>query len=134
MNTPQLSARSSSTLRALPAGIRALGLGSMFMDISSEMIHNVLPVFMASVLGASMVTIGIVEGVAEATSAITKVSSGALSDYLRKRKFLLVLGYALAALTKPSATFVAGAAFAAATAFGLLSHRMNLQAAKHRLP
>jgi MFS family permease len=73
----------------------------MFMDISSELIHSLLPVFMASVLGASMVTIGLVEGVAEAAAAITKVFSGALSDYLGKRKFLLVLGYALAAFTKP---------------------------------
>jgi MFS family permease len=73
----------------------------MFMDTSSELIHSLLPVFMATVLGASMVTIGIVEGVAEATAAITKVFSGALSDYLGKRKLLLVLGYALAAFTKP---------------------------------
>jgi len=71
------------------------------MDISSELIHSLLPVFMGTVLGASMVTIGIIEGVAEATAAITKVFSGALSDYLGKRKFLLVLGYALAAFTKP---------------------------------
>jgi MFS family permease len=78
-----------------------LGLGSLFMDASSELIHSLLPLFMATVLGASMVTIGIVEGVAEATAAITKVFSGALSDYLGKRKFLVVLGYALAALTKP---------------------------------
>jgi MFS family permease len=88
-------------LRALPPGIWALGLGSLFMDVSSELIHSLLPAFMATVLGASMVTIGIVEGVAEATAAITKVFSGALSDYLGKRKFLLVLGYALAAFTKP---------------------------------
>lgn len=73
----------------------------MFMDISSELIHSLLPVFMVTVLGASMVTIGVIEGVAEATAAITKVFSGALSDYLGKRKFLLVLGYALAAFTKP---------------------------------
>jgi MFS family permease len=73
----------------------------MFMDISSELIHSLLPVFMTTVLGVSMVTIGIVEGVAEATAAITKVFSGALSDYLGKRKFLMVLGYALAAFTKP---------------------------------
>ena len=91
----------AATLRALPIGIWALGFGSMFMDISSELIHSLLPVFMTTVLGASMVTIGIVEGVAEATAAITKVFSGALSDYLGKRKFLLVLGYALAAFTKP---------------------------------
>jgi MFS family permease len=85
----------------MPAGIWALGLGSMFMDISSELVHSLLPVFMVSVLGASMVTVGFVEGIAEATAAITKVFSGALSDYLGRRKFLLVLGYGLAALTKP---------------------------------
>jgi MFS family permease len=71
------------------------------MDVSSELIHSLLPVFMAGVLGASMVTIGIVEGVAEATAAITKLFSGALSDYLGKRKLPLLLGYALAAATKP---------------------------------
>lgn len=90
-----------SSFRGLPAGIWALGLGSMFMDISSELIHSLLPVFMTVVLGSSMATIGIVEGVAEATAAITKVFSGALSDYLGKRKFLMVSGYALAAFTKP---------------------------------
>jgi len=73
----------------------------MFMDISSEIVHSLLPVFMATVLGASMVTIGVVEGIAEATAAITKVFSGAFSDYLARRKFLLVFGYALAAFTKP---------------------------------
>ena len=71
------------------------------MDISSEMIHSLLPIFMVTALGASMVTVGIIEGVAEATAAIMKVFSGALSDYLGKRKFLMVLGYALAAFTKP---------------------------------
>jgi MFS family permease len=78
-----------------------LGFGSMFMDISSELIHSLLPIFMVTVLGTSMITVGIVEGVAEATAAITKVFSGALSDYLGKRKFLMVLGYGLAAVTKP---------------------------------
>ncbi len=71
------------------------------MDISSELIHSLLPVFMTTVLAASMVTIGVIEGVAEATAAITKVFSGALSDYLGKRKFLMILGYGLAAFTKP---------------------------------
>ena len=85
----------------MPAGIWALGLGSMFMDISSELVHSLLPLFMVGVLGASMVTVGVVEGIAEATAAVTKVFSGALSDYLGKRKFLLVLGYGLAAFTKP---------------------------------
>ncbi|HSA59616.1 MAG TPA: MFS transporter [bacterium] len=90
-----------STWRALPAGIWALGFGSLFMDISSEMIHGLLPLFMVTALGASMVTVGVIEGVAEATAAILKVFSGALSDYLGKRKFLMILGYGLAALTKP---------------------------------
>jgi len=100
-------ARSSSSSapgapwRRLPAGVWALGFGSLFMDMSSELIHSVLPVFLSTVLGASMVTIGFIEGVAEATAAITKVFSGALSDYLGKRKFLVVLGYGLAAVTKP---------------------------------
>jgi MFS family permease len=71
------------------------------MDMSSELIHSLLPVFMVTSLGASMVTIGVIEGVAEATAAVMKVFSGALSDYLGKRKFLMVLGYALAALAKP---------------------------------
>jgi MFS family permease len=71
------------------------------MDISSELLHSLLPVFMVTTLGASMVTVGIIEGVAEATAAIMKVFSGALSDYLGKRRLLLVLGYALAAVTKP---------------------------------
>lgn len=85
----------------MPAGIWALGFGSLFMDISSELIHSLLPVFMVTALGASVVAIGIIEGVAEATAAIVKVFSGALSDYLGKRKWLMVLGYALAAFTKP---------------------------------
>jgi MFS family permease len=87
--------------RALPAGIWALGFGSLFMDVSSELVHSLLPLFMATVLGVSMSTIGLVEGIAEASTAITKVFSGALSDRLRRRKPIVVLGYALAALTKP---------------------------------
>jgi len=74
---------------------------SLFMDISSELVHSLLPVFMVSVLGASMLTVGVVEGIAEATAAVTKVFSGAISDYFGRRKFLAVLGYGLAALTKP---------------------------------
>lgn len=87
--------------RTLPAAIWALGLGSLLMDTSSELIHSLLPVFLVSVLGASMVTVGIIEGVAEATAAVMKVFSGALSDYLGRRKFLMILGYGLAAFTKP---------------------------------
>ena len=87
--------------RALPTGIWALGIGSLFMDVSSELIHSLLPVFLVTALGASMVTVGIIEGIAEATAAIMKVFSGALSDYLGKRKFIMITGYALAAFTKP---------------------------------
>lgn len=105
MTTPSNSSQSpwlgNGRLRALPTGIWILGLGSMFMDISSELIHSLLPIFMVTVLGTSMITVGIIEGVAEATAAITKIFSGALSDYLGKRKFLMVLGYGLAAVTKP---------------------------------
>jgi MFS family permease len=91
----------SAKVRALPAGIWALGFGSLFMDTSSELVHSLLPVFMSSVLGAGMLTIGIVEGIAEATASVTKLFSGVLSDRLGKRKGLLVFGYGLAALTKP---------------------------------
>jgi MFS family permease len=89
------------TLRALPGGVWALGFGSLLMDTSSELIHSLLPMFMVTTLGASMVTVGLIEGVAEATASIVKVFSGALSDYLGRRKALMVFGYALGALTKP---------------------------------
>ena len=95
------SITTSAAWRALPTGIWVLGFGSFFMDTSSELIHSLLPVFMVTALGASMVTVGLIEGVAEAAAAVMKVFSGALSDYLGKRKFLMVLGYALAAFTKP---------------------------------
>ncbi|HEX6005972.1 MAG TPA: MFS transporter, partial [Burkholderiales bacterium] len=87
--------------RGLPAGVWAMGFGSLFMDISSEMIHSLLPLFMVTALGASMLTIGVIEGIAEATAAVLKVFSGALSDYLGRRKHLMIFGYALAAFTKP---------------------------------
>ena len=85
----------------LPTAIWILGLVSLLMDVSSEMIHSLLPMFMVGSLGASMVTVGIVEGVAESTALIVKVFSGALSDYVGKRKGLAVLGYAMGALSKP---------------------------------
>src|SRR5712691_10006342 len=87
--------------REIPAGVWALGLVSLFMDLSSEMIHALLPLYLVTVLGASTLTVGFIEGVAEATASITKVFSGALSDYLGKRKLLAALGYGLAAVTKP---------------------------------
>ena len=85
----------------LPAGIWALGFVSLLMDISSEMIHSLLPVFMVTVLGTSMWAVGLIEGFAEATALIVKVFSGVLSDYWGKRKPLAVLGYGLGALSKP---------------------------------
>ena len=86
---------------AIPRTVWALGLVSMLMDISSEMIHALLPVFMVSVLGAGALAVGLVEGIGEATASIVKLFSGALSDRLGKRKFLVVLGYGLGALSKP---------------------------------
>lgn len=89
------------SLRHVPAGVWALGFVSLLMDVSSEMIHSLLPLFMASVLGASALTIGLIEGLAEATALIVKVFSGTLSDYLGRRKGLALFGYSLGALTKP---------------------------------
>ncbi|WP_369601382.1 MFS transporter [Hahella sp. SMD15-11] len=85
----------------LPASVIALGVVSLLMDMSSELIHALLPVFLVTSLGASMVTVGLIEGLAEATAHLLKVFSGALSDYWRKRKPLILAGYGLAALTKP---------------------------------
>ncbi|MEC5218615.1 MFS family permease [Actimicrobium sp. GrIS 1.19] len=85
----------------IPAGIWVLGCVSMLMDISSEMIHSLLPLFMVTKLGASAFAVGLIEGAAESTALIVKVFSGALSDYLGRRKGLAVFGYALGALTKP---------------------------------
>jgi MFS family permease len=102
----------SATSQRLPAGIWALGFVSLLMDISSEMIHSLLPVFMVTVLGTSMWAVGLIEGLAEATALIVKVFSGVLSDYWGKRKPLAVLGYGLGALSKPL--------FALATTTGLV--------------
>lgn len=96
----------SSTTRSaraftIPRGVWALGFVSMLMDVSSEMIHALLPVFLVSVLGASVTAVGLLEGASEAIASMTKVFSGTVSDWLGKRKLLTVLGYGLAALTKP---------------------------------
>lgn len=87
--------------RRLPRGVVALGLVSLFMDLSSEMIHSLLPMFLVTVLGASALSVGFIEGIAEATASITKVFSGVISDWIGRRKPLLLLGYGLAALSKP---------------------------------
>ena len=92
---------SRRSLGTIPRGVWALGFVSLFMDTSSELIHSLLPVFLVSVLGASMTSVGLIEGIAEATALITKIFSGTLSDYLGRRKALTVLGYGLAAVTKP---------------------------------
>ena len=87
--------------REIPGGVWALGFVSLFMDISSEMIHALLPLYLVAVLGTSLLTVGVIEGIAEATTSIMKIFSGALSDRLGKRKLLAALGYGLAAFTKP---------------------------------
>ncbi|KQT26980.1 MAG: MFS transporter [Bradyrhizobium sp.] len=86
---------------SLPRGIWVLGFVSMLMDISSEMIHALLPLYLVTVLGTSTLTVGFIEGIAEATASITKIFSGALSDWLGRRKLLAAFGYGLAAFTKP---------------------------------
>ncbi|MCX7899726.1 MAG: MFS transporter, partial [Methylocystis sp.] len=95
------SPKTTGPLRSIPIGVWALGAVSLFMDFSSEMIHALLPVYLATTLGASMTTVGIIEGAAEATAQIVKIFSGALSDWLGRRKWLAVAGYGMAALTKP---------------------------------
>ena len=104
------------TRPALPAGIWMLGFVSLLMDVSSEMIHSLLPLFMATVLGASALTIGLIEGAAEATALIVKVFSGALSDWLGRRKGLALLGYAMGALSKPLFALAGGPGLPAASA------------------
>jgi MFS family permease len=103
--------------RSLPRTVWALGMVSLLMDSSSDMVHALLPLFMTGVLGASMLEVGLIEGVAEGIAAIAKVFSGTLSDWLGRRKPLVALGYGLAALSKPlfplahSIALVAGARF-----------------------
>ncbi|OYY94389.1 MAG: MFS transporter [Polaromonas sp. 28-63-22] len=109
--TPPPSAASTTPSR-LPASIWALGFVSLLMDVSSEMIHSLLPVFMVTVLGTSVWAVGLIEGAAEATAMIVKVFSGVLSDWWGKRKPLALLGYGLGAASKPL--------FALATSTGLV--------------
>ena len=85
----------------IPSGVWALGFVSLFMDMSSELVHSMLPLLLVTGLGASALALGVIEGVAEATAMIVKVFSGTLSDFLRRRKLLVVAGYGMAALTKP---------------------------------
>jgi MFS family permease len=87
--------------RAVPSSVVTLGFVAMFMDVSSELIHALLPLFLVGTLGASVVTVGLIEGVAEATAAGARLFSGVISDRIGKRKLLVVLGYGLSALSKP---------------------------------
>jgi MFS family permease len=107
-----MSAAPAASASRLPAGIWALGFVSLLMDVSSELIHSLLPVFLVTVLGTSVLVVGLIEGAAEATALIVKVFSGALSDYWGRRKPLAVLGYGLGAVSKPL--------FALATTSGLV--------------
>ncbi len=91
-----------SPLHKIPRGVWVLGFVSMFMDMSSELIHSLLPVFMVSSLGASVMMVGMIEGIAEAAALIIKIFSGVLSDWLGRRKGLAVFGYGLSALSKPA--------------------------------
>jgi MFS family permease len=92
---------SKSTLKQIPSGVWVLGFVSLLMDISSEMIHSLLPLFMVTTLGTSVFIVGLIEGLAESLALIVKIFSGVLSDFLGKRKGLAVFGYGLAAFTKP---------------------------------
>ena len=91
----------SVMLHGIPRTVWVLGLISLFMDISSELVHGLLPIFLVTTLGSSMLAVGLIEGAAEATALLVKVFSGTLSDYFGKRKGLLLLGYGLGALSKP---------------------------------
>ena len=88
-------------IRSLPRNVWAVSLTSFFMDVSSEMIHNILPLFLANVLGVRTLFIGLIEGVAETAASLLKVFSGWFSDRLRRRKWLAVAGYSLSALSRP---------------------------------
>ncbi len=107
---PNATVPSRAAWRNIPAGVWTLGIVSLLMDTSSELIHSLLPLFLVTTLGVSALAVGVIEGVAEATALCVKVFSGYLSDYFRRRKLLTGLGYGLAALSKPL--------FPLATSFG----------------
>lgn len=102
-------ANQRASARQIPASIWVLGLVSMLMDISSEVIHSLLPLFLVNTLGVSALALGLIEGLAESTALIVKVFSGVLSDYWGRRKGLALLGYGLAAVTKPMFALASGA-------------------------
>ncbi len=106
-----------SSLRRIPGGVWALGVVSLLMDVSSEMIHSLLPVFLVAEIGVGVLVVGVIEGIAEAAASMAKAVSGALSDRLGRRKPLAVAGYSLAALTKPLFPLAAGAGWVFAARF-----------------
>ncbi len=85
--------RTTPSLRDIPRGVWVLGFVSLLMDISSEMIHSLLPLFLVTTLGSSVFAVGLLEGLAESTALIVKVFSGALSDYIGRRKGIALVGY-----------------------------------------
>lgn len=97
----QQTAPRTSVPRAIPGTVWVLGMVSFFMDTSSELVHSLMPVFLVDTLGAGAFAVGLIEGVAESTALVVKVFSGALSDFVQRRKGLLLLGYGLSAFTKP---------------------------------
>ena len=109
--------RDGSAIHAVPRSVVALGLVSLFMDISSEIIHSLLPVFLITVIGASALSVGFIEGFAEAASQVTKLFAGAISDWMGKRKPLILAGYGLSALTKPLFPLASGVGVVAAARF-----------------
>jgi MFS family permease len=106
-----------SAIGAVPRSVVALGFVSLFMDISSEIIHSLLPVFLVAVLGASALSVGFIEGIAEAASQVTKLFAGAISDWIGKRKPLVLAGYGLSALTKPLFPLASGVGIVVAARF-----------------
>ncbi|MBN2691208.1 MAG: MFS transporter [Burkholderiaceae bacterium] len=108
---------SDPAARRLPRTVWMLGFVSLFMDMSSELIHALLPVYMTTVLGLSVLSVGVVEGIAEATASMLKVVSGVWSDRIGSRKWLAVTGYGLSALTKPLFPLASGAAEVIAARF-----------------
>ncbi|HTP03103.1 MAG TPA: MFS transporter [Anaerolineales bacterium] len=91
----------TSSIKALPRNVWVVTVTSFLTDISSEMIFNLIPLFLANVLGVGTAIIGLIDGIAETTASLTKIYAGALSDQLGRRKLLAVIGYGLSAFSKP---------------------------------
>ena len=105
--TKENTTENKSSLQSLPRNIWAVTFASFFTDISSEMIFNLVPLYLANVLGVGTAIIGLIDGIAETTASLMKVYTGSLSDKLGQRKWLAVAGYALSTISKPF-LFIAG--------------------------